>query len=331
MRLHEQLGFFLMPIAIQYLFETLGHLSMAKVPSLTFFSIFLTPNEKMDVVKDMVCSALLNCKVFAGPKLRAVTLGGHVQMPNRPFVKYFEHWTSVTELTIEPSQSDQRSTLFNAYHALQFLQHLPHLTSVSFVLHHEKPGQIVQREHPVTLPNLQKVSLRGVPMGPGFARSLVLPSLTSMYLAFDAYENDGQDPPTLATPAGYGEGILELLRRFGGQFTALAIDPAPFTGTLSSFPSCLDYLDSGRLETFRLIDRHFPAPHPDSQSEEAARRELIHAALVYLANPAVLPNLKHFGMTLWDHSLHMCEGALAEVVNGRRRMEVAIEKDRQEE
>ena len=89
-------------------------------------------------------------------------------------------------------------------------------------------------------------------MGPRFAQSLELPSLKALVLGFSPYSNifptsiHSADPPP-----SYGEGVLTLLRKFGGQLNALLLNYDVLNS--SSFPACPDLLDNDRLRTLSFI------------------------------------------------------------------------------
>lgn len=264
-------------------------------------------------------SVLLNKDIFTGPMLRSLRLAGQWQM-DRTVGQCAQRWAPLTDLKIELCSIGSDSARFNASQALGLLEALPRLVTASFALQHEKPGDAVENHTPIKLSHLKYLSLRGVPMRPGFARSLILPSLNAMHLIFEAYPGGDSNSSTSTQPDGYEAGILELLRIFGTQLSVLALNPEPFT--LASFPSCLNNLSNKRLETLSLIDKNFPTP-PDHFALYGvdAKQQLDYAALSYLADPSVLPNLKYFEMAVrnlrWDAQWDL---ALVEMIAARRRM-----------
>lgn len=304
--------------------------SASDFPILRTLELHLIPNDRSVSMIDRTSASLMKGAFFAGPMLRSVELGGHWDT-TASLKECVQPWAPLTELKVDLSHAGGSNSYLSAYHALQLLESFQQLIKVSFVLQLERPVRAIERETAIKLPRLQSLSLQGVPMGPGFVRSLVLPSLKAMSLVFDGIEYDDSSVLIPVAPVVHEEGILELLRRFGPQLTALALNTDALS--FACFPSCLDSLNHDRLETLSLIDHHFPIPQFNRDRHAAhAKGAKHHVALAYLANPLVLPNLKYFEMTIANvHPDRRCDVGLVEVIAARRGRNVDADEEKEPE
>ncbi|KAJ3529913.1 hypothetical protein NMY22_g8798 [Coprinellus aureogranulatus] len=254
--------------------------------------------------------------LFVGPLLQSVQLRGHLGS-TRHLIKHFAGWDSLTELSVAFPDTGHEETKFTAFHTHQFLGIFPRLVNASFFLHHDQHSHVATPRTVLTHLCLECLSLQGAPVNSSFARFLILPSLTALHLIFNAYEvpHAGSNQLLPDSPESYGEGIMELLRKFGGQLKELSLNPDALSQ--SSFPSCLELLNQHRLLSLRLSGQRFPSDVPE-RHQAAVCEDLDHATLVYLRDAAVFPNLNRLNMRIRNSFTETCcESALVEFIAAR--------------
>ncbi|KAJ3519299.1 hypothetical protein NMY22_g13267 [Coprinellus aureogranulatus] len=276
-------------------------------PNLESIVIRITARNVRLETMDSLSSSIMRSGMFSGPSLRRITTRGQCRISNTGSLKEWSRGCSqLTEIHIDPPNIDLRPPLFDPSDALCLFGALPGLTRASLGFQHPWTAAAIATRTRVTVPQLVFLSLHGIPAGPEFARAL-----RSQY-------------GWLTQPPGeYAEGILEFLRIFGEQLKGLALNPAPFP--VASLDSCLDRLDNERLETLSLIHTHFPVPRRqevygiDSEHLDLLIDRRNHAALRYIANPSVFPNLKHFEMNLYNIcSGDTCSKSILTLIASRR-------------
>lgn len=298
------------------------HLKATKdhVPILTSLRLNLAHSESQQGVV-WISPALMHTGLFSGPSLRHLKLEGDWDMGG-PLRGRIKGWASLTEIEIDALPGPAGSPRFGAYQVLIFLEAVPSLVRASFILRHEgEEEQVATLSSPITRADLQFLSLKGVPMGPDLARFVILPSLTELRLVFDPSRdiNGSFDNPTPEPDDNYGEGVLQLLRKFGDQLTTLVLNPEVLSP--SSYHSCLEFLNSDRLESLSLTDKHFHAQQARSEEDSSTPgKHLDCLTLAYLTQPHILSNLKHLAMNVrnWRRNGE-CELALLELIAARRR------------
>ncbi|TEB29169.1 hypothetical protein FA13DRAFT_1775513 [Coprinellus micaceus] len=215
---------------------------------------------------------LISCPLFAGRSLWRVKLAGHWNVGQ--FLQRrvgLRDWAQLEDIGINEESQIESS------HVLQLLQALPR--------HGNPPAK------PITLLHLERLSLQGVPMGPGFPHSLVLPSLKVLTFCFYPHYHplpnaiDSTDPPS-----SYGEGVLTLLQKCGPHLVAFLLNYDVLDS--SSFPACLDSLNNDRLRVLIFIT--FCQPRLNAPLWHAANQHRDFMALEHLAKPPRFPNLERF-------------------------------------
>ncbi|KAJ3520371.1 hypothetical protein NMY22_g12786 [Coprinellus aureogranulatus] len=193
--------------------------------------------------------------VFCGPSLHHVKLVGQWYL-NRSLWVIRSGWARLTELHVELDHGEDHSR-FSGLHALQLLEALPTLEKASFELQYdsERRLQDYERETTIILPRLSSLSLRGIPPKPAFARSLSLPSLTSLYLVFNIDFDIPSSPPNSSGTPEIMAGVVELVKKFGTRLTTLALDADVLAP--SFVHDVLGPVDHERLQRLSLIDRIF--------------------------------------------------------------------------
>ncbi|KAJ3519544.1 hypothetical protein NMY22_g13148 [Coprinellus aureogranulatus] len=286
-------------------------------PSLEALSFQVTAKSAIPAGLPSLSSSLMQTGLFSAPSLRRITTKGHCRIDDSASLKEWSRGCSLlTEVSID---------LFDPSDALHLLQALPHLIKASFGLQPPRMvGQTVSTTAQVTAPKLVSLSLHGSPIGPEFVKALKSPSLSELTLLFYPYTvRRGFWRIVTRPPEGFADGTFEFLRIFGKQLKGLTINSGPFVGHPLGF--CLHYLDNERLETLGLIHTRVPELRghalfgADSDDPDAVFDRLNHAALKYIADPSVFPNMKSFKMNVYNIcSDRACIQALLGIIASRR-------------
>ncbi|KAJ3535541.1 hypothetical protein NMY22_g6445 [Coprinellus aureogranulatus] len=267
--------------------------------SLEVLSFQVTAKSTIPAGLPGLSSSLMQTGLFSAPSLRRITTKGHCRIGGSASLKGCSRGCSLlTEVSID---------LFDPSDALHLLEALPHLIKASFGLQPPRMvGQTIFTTAQVTAPKLMPLSLHGSPIGPELAKALKSPSLSGLSLLFYPYTvRRGFWRIVIRPPEGFADGTFEFLRIFGKQLKGLTINSGPFVGHPLGF--CLHYLDNERLETLGLIHTRVPELRghalfgADSDDPDAVFDRLNRAALKYIANPSVFPNLKGFEMNDVQH------------------------------
>ncbi|KAJ3548006.1 hypothetical protein NMY22_g1440 [Coprinellus aureogranulatus] len=297
-------------------------------PNLEALSIQITVSSAVAVILHGLSSSLMQTALFSAPSLRRLSTKGRCKIRHSRSLKEWGRGCSLlTELCIDPPNDidGSRPGLFGPSDALRLLEAIPSLTRASFGLQaFGEAGLAIATPTQVIAPHLVSLSLHGVPMGSGFARTLVLPSLSHLALLFYPWIGRNSRGTLLTSPTKrYANGIREFLSIFGRQLKGLALNPAPLTS--ASLSSCLDFLDSEKLETLSFVPNHFPAQQRqavygfDTDAVDVRMDALNCTALAYIGEPSVFPNLKRFEMNVYNASRDdACSRALLEVIASRR-------------
>jgi hypothetical protein len=225
----------LYPGAISQFLRACQALSPYDVLNLQYLAIQILPHPSA-LISSSWSVGLMSCPLFAGRSLWRVKLAGHWNVGQLTFLQRgvgLRDWAQLEDIGINEESQIESS------HVLQLLQAFPRLRKASFYLRWESPGHGNPPAKPITLLHLERLSLQGVPMGPGFPHSLVLPSLKVLTFCFYPHYHplpnaiDSTDPPS-----SYGEGALTLLQKFGLQLVAFLLNYDVLDS--SSFPACLD-------------------------------------------------------------------------------------------
>ncbi|KAJ3506175.1 hypothetical protein NMY22_g17336 [Coprinellus aureogranulatus] len=272
-----------------------NQLHASQIPILESFAVNIEKRKYTSKTKQTAYT-ILHRRFFYGASLRRVKLEGEWHM-DTTLSKRVAKWAPLTE--IEVSQGYR----FSSYHALQLLESLPSLVKASFQFQRPKPGKSIKDRSRLVAPRLKNLSLQGTPVGPEFSDYLSLPNLKELSLLFDSQPIDvAGNASERIDPEVYGAGALALLRKFGDQLTTFAINPDVLLP--SSYPSCLESLNSAKLESLSLIDKLFPFGSQilfeTNQWTGRDAKKLLeksdHAALLHLSKPGVFPNLRNFEM-----------------------------------